>query len=249
MDARAKDGPIRNQLGVGACVPILEAGARTGKSTTDVRAGSGIGEPGDPMYTLQSGKQHAVGFSCKDHGADATEELAPTLRSMGHSTSHANAGGQMAVAFHENQRGELSLNDTVGALNKGGGKPGQGYPAVALNLAPFMPQGERVQDPDGVAETLSCNPAGGMKISPVMQKMAVRRLTPVECERLQGFPDGYTAIPQQLYRQTRDGDWSRIVSDGPRYKALGNSMAVPVMAWIGKRIDIVDFCFCEDSLL
>ena len=54
----------------------------------------------------------------------------------------------------------------------------------------------------------------------------VRRLTPTECERLQGFPDGYTAIPG--------------AKDGPRYAALGNSMAVPVMAWIGKRIALVD---------
>ena len=57
--------------------------------------------------------------------------------------------------------------------------------------------------------------------------MAVRRLTPVECERLQGFPDKYTDIRPNC-------------PDGPRYKALGNSMAVPVMAWIGKRIKEVD---------
>jgi DNA (cytosine-5)-methyltransferase 1 len=56
----------------------------------------------------------------------------------------------------------------------------------------------------------------------VHQEMAVRRLTPRECERLQGFPDDYTAIPNG--------------ADGPRYKALGNSMAVPVMHWIGKKI-------------
>ena len=60
--------------------------------------------------------------------------------------------------------------------------------------------------------------------------MAVRRLTPVECERLQGFPDGYTDI-QLNGKQTPDGG---------RYKALGNSMAVPVMAWIGKRIQRID---------
>jgi DNA (cytosine-5)-methyltransferase 1 len=59
--------------------------------------------------------------------------------------------------------------------------------------------------------------------------MQVRRLTPVECERLQGFPDNYTAIPWRK-KPTED------CPDGPRYKALGNSMAVPVMAWIGKRI-------------
>jgi DNA (cytosine-5)-methyltransferase 1 len=61
--------------------------------------------------------------------------------------------------------------------------------------------------------------------------MAVRRLTPVECERLQGFPDNYTNIKDKC-------------PDGPRYKAMGNSMAVPVMQWIGKRIQMV-----EDGLL
>jgi DNA (cytosine-5)-methyltransferase 1 len=64
----------------------------------------------------------------------------------------------------------------------------------------------------------------------VAQAMAVRRLTPVECERLQGFPDNYTNIP---WRKSDESP------DGPRYKALGNSMAVPVMAWIGERIELV----------
>jgi DNA (cytosine-5)-methyltransferase 1 len=59
--------------------------------------------------------------------------------------------------------------------------------------------------------------------------LAVRRLTPIECERLQGFPDHWTQIP---YR----GKPSTNCPDGPRYKAIGNSMAVPVMAWIGRRI-------------
>jgi DNA (cytosine-5)-methyltransferase 1 len=63
--------------------------------------------------------------------------------------------------------------------------------------------------------------------SKVMQSMAVRRLTPVECERLQGFPDDYTNIKDKC-------------PDGPRYKAMGNSMAVPVMRWIGERINKVN---------
>ena len=80
-----------------------------------------------------------------------------------------------------------------------------------------------------VSGTLRANPGSGWRSNgtPVeavaIQNMAVRRLTPVECERLQGFPDGYTDIKEKC-------------PDGPRYKALGNSMAVPVMAWIGKRI-------------
>ena len=70
--------------------------------------------------------------------------------------------------------------------------------------------------------------------SPAVAKgMAVRRLTPTECERLQGFPDGFTQIP---YRN-KPADKC---PDGPRYKALGNSMAVPVMRWIGERIQQVD---------
>lgn len=64
----------------------------------------------------------------------------------------------------------------------------------------------------------------------VAHAYAVRRLTPVECERLQGFPDDWTAIP---YR-------GKPAADGPRYKAIGNSMAVPVMRWLGERIDAVD---------
>ena len=67
----------------------------------------------------------------------------------------------------------------------------------------------------------------------VMQASAVRRLTPVECERLQGFPDNYTQIPWR-------NKPAENCPDGPRYKAMGNSMAVPVMRWIGERISMVD---------
>ena len=77
-----------------------------------------------------------------------------------------------------------------------------------------------------IAVTLTASGNSSTNSGPkVMQNMAVRRLTPVECERLQGFPDEYTNIPK--------------AADGPRYKALGNSMAVPVMKWIGKRIQQV----------
>ena len=64
----------------------------------------------------------------------------------------------------------------------------------------------------------------------ICQQMRVRRLTPRECERLQGFPDDYTLIE---YR-------GRPAADGPRYKALGNSMAVPVVRWVGERIARVE---------
>jgi len=64
-----------------------------------------------------------------------------------------------------------------------------------------------------------------------LQQMQVRRLTPVECSRLQGFPDNYTNIPWRGKPES---------PDGPRYKALGNSMAVPCMRWIGERINAIE---------
>lgn len=80
------------------------------------------------------------------------------------------------------------------------------------------------------ASTEDLAPAMGAKNpTAVATAMQVRRLTPRECERLQGFPDGYTAIP---WRKKPASE----CPDGPRYKALGNSMAVPVMRWIGARI-------------
>ena len=81
---------------------------------------------------------------------------------------------------------------------------------------------------DGNVTATLTQACGGTNTSgpKLMQQMAVRRLTPVECERLQGFPDDYTNIKPKC-------------PDGPRYKAMGNSMAVPVMRWIGKRIEEV----------
>jgi DNA (cytosine-5)-methyltransferase 1 len=79
-----------------------------------------------------------------------------------------------------------------------------------------------------VAPTLHSKSDNTCDLPMVQSAMQVRRLTPVECERLQGFPDNHTNIP---WRKKAEAP------DGPRYKALGNSMAVPVMRWIGERIN------------
>ena len=85
------------------------------------------------------------------------------------------------------------------------------------------------------AGNFACNQAvDAGHVIPV--SMAVRRLTPVECERLQGFGDNYTDIKSK----------NKPTPDGPRYKALGNSMAVPVMAWIGQRIEQVE-AICKQN--
>ncbi len=84
---------------------------------------------------------------------------------------------------------------------------------------------------EGPHETANIRAAsGGSSRSYVADSYAVRRLMPIECERLQGFPDGYTAITMR----------GKPAADGPRYKALGNSMAVNVMRWLGRRIEMVD---------
>lgn len=133
-----------------------------------------------------------VAFSSKDSGLDAGE-VSPTLRAMNFDQSHANGGGQVAVAFDLRGR-------------EGGAMP------------------------EGPHDTANIRSAAGGSSRSYVAGAQVRRLTPVECERLQGFPDGYTAVE---YR-------GKPAADGPRYAALGNSMAVPVMRWILDRIQTVD---------
>jgi DNA (cytosine-5)-methyltransferase 1 len=138
-----------------------------------------------------------VAFSAKDYGADV-DQIAPTLRGMGHENSHANGGGQVAVAF--------TLHGSDGTANT----------ATSTDVA-------------GSVRTKSPGSMENSSTTIAQQGMAVRRLTPRECERLQGFPDDYTLVE---YR-------GKLAADGPRYRALGNSVAVPVMRWIGQRIAAV----------
>lgn len=194
----------------------------------------------------------AVAFSSKDYGADAGP-LSPTLRSAGHDGSHANAGAPPAVAFNWMLGGDVRLQpteemanalqrsqtqavcftgDTTHALKAEGADAsedgtGRGTPVVA-----FLPlQGGRSMPVTPESPTLEAGT--GNKSPAVFSGTVLRRLTPVECERLQGFPDDFTKI--QWGRKSAED-----CPDGPRYKALGNSMAVPVMRWIGRRIDAVD---------
>jgi len=173
-----------------------------------------------------SGQENAVlPFSCKDHGADAGE-IAPTLRAMNHSGGHANAGGQVAVCITGDVTHTLKADGFDGSEDG----TGRGQPIVAA-FAENSRAELRYESGDGsITGSLS---GGGGKAGqgmPATQVGAsVRRLTPRECERLQGFPDDYTLIPWR-------GKPAKDCPDGPRYKAIGNSKAVPVVRWIGQRI-------------
>jgi DNA (cytosine-5)-methyltransferase 1 len=135
--------------------------------------------------------------------------------------SRNNVEEETFIAFAENSRGEIRLEggdgSIAGNLSQGGGKPGQGVPVIANTLTGSQHK--------SVGATGGNNPG---ITNPVISSFGVRRLTPRECERLQGFPDNFTDIP---WRGKPNAP------DGLRYTALGNSMAVPVMRWIGERIE------------
>lgn len=200
--------------------------AFTQNTRDEVRYIGGDGQIAGALAAESGMKQTTyIAFSAKDHGGDATENMSPTLRAGGHSGSHANAGVMPAVAFHNRQDPDVSGDVThpIGAKDNGLGVfyGGQGAKAGSIAYS------------NEVAPTLKASDSGANRAPSAHVGTAVRRLTPIECERLQGFPDNFTAIPWRK----KDAD---NCPDGPRYKALGNSMAVPVMRWIGERIQLVD---------
>ena len=141
-----------------------------------------------------------------------------TTHCMGTGSSQGNA--TVAVAFQQ----------TADCLTAAYGTKWNGN-ASATNGSLFAAQpigwSEELTASIDLAGTIQRGGDGGHHDGVMTPTMQVRRLTPVECERLQGFPDGYTNIPWRKKDES---------PDGPRYKALGNSWAVPVVRWIGKRI-------------
>jgi DNA (cytosine-5)-methyltransferase 1 len=172
--------------------------------TTQMTSAANRSNPkvGDPCHPLAAGAHApAIAFDCKSSGQNGfgvSEEVASTLRAMGHAGSHQNGGGHQAVAFDSRMRGA--------------------EPAVGREERPPQAMVERT---GAIDATKPWN---------VATNMQVRRLTPRECCRLQGFEDTYLDI---LFR-------GKPAADGPKYKALGNSWAVPNVRWIGQRIDAVD---------
>lgn len=134
-------------------------------------------------------------------------------------------GALLPIAFAQNTRDEVRLfggdGQTVGTLAAEPGMKQQSYVATH-SVAGTM---ESRQTSGGFSNSIDHAASGYMALNE--SSWAVRRLTPRECERLQGFPDDYTLVLNR----------GKPAADGPRYKALGNSMAVNAMRWIGMRID------------
>ena len=188
--------------------------------------GNAVAQADGPSFTLNAMHGHdmhaivqavairTANTSANGHGI--SDELAHTLDG---------AQGQ-SVAFVQNSRDEVRLmNGDGGIVGALAAQPGMKQSCYVAQPIIFGTQMSHPQVDFNLNQTLQAkNPMA------VAKAMQVRRLTPMECERLQGFPDGYTAIPWR-------GKPADQCPDGPRYKALGNSWAVPVVRWIGQRIN------------
>ena len=230
FDARQRDVPV---LGDRAMAIDTDGYSQAiAFDTTQITHPANRSVPKDLSPQLsESGHPPAVAFSCKDAGQDAAPEVTPTLRSMNEINGNANAGGQLAVAFQARigRNGRGYEQDIAPALNGAdAGATSDMRPCVAFKPSHYT----RDKDcgPSDVVPPLTKETDKGDQDPVLFTGVAVRRLTPIECERLQGFPDGYTHVP---YRGKK-------AKDGPRYKALGNAMAIPPMRWIGARISICD---------
>jgi len=190
-ESSAWDTPPSREAGEGLTHDVAGCLASSGRGIE--RPGESRGQ--DPIV--------AFGFSQESDGSTArnAEDLARPV------TGRHGDPGLVAYGLSENQRAEVRLTDYSRQITSGGGKPGQGYPAVMTACLGDGRIGRSTLRAGRTTELYSVT-------------HGVRRLTPTECERLQGFPDGWT-----------DGQ-----SDSARYRQLGNAVCVPVAEWIGRRI-------------
>ena len=143
------------------------------------------------------------------------------------SARYGTGGGNTPLVTFSSNMSEPDCNDRVTPPVKIGGR-GNNPPAIAFQRSQLRQYG-KLEEME-IAPTLGAKT--GDKELNLMQDATVRRLMPLECERLQGFPDNWTQIPWR-------GKPAEECPDGPRYKALGNSMAVPCMRYLADRIEFV----------
>jgi DNA (cytosine-5)-methyltransferase 1 len=202
-------------------------------SPTLFGSGAGVsrtsGTPAESDYLVTDedvSRARTLAFSANDNGCDAST-VSPTLRAGGHDKSHANGGVVPAVLLTDDVAKPLCAHQ------------GSGY-RQDLDMESYVITGpDKITDK--VSQTINQRDSKGAGSyfngsiqSCQLVNGVIRRLLPIETERLQGFPDNYTAIP---YKKRE------VAADSHRYRAMGNSMAVPVMRWIGERIQMVEDIF------
>jgi hypothetical protein len=236
-----KPGQSAEARSLGANVDVactLEAGG--GGNNKQAVAFQACGDRDNPSISVSdtafclpanamSDRGQAVAFSpgnlARGAGASPNSEVAPTMKC---SAGRGADDQRTCVAIGTDCYNGAVTGDVAATM----GTPGSSVNASGPTVMAFDWQSGgdfRGLDPKDTAQLQRCQTPA------VHQAMTVRRLTPRECERLQGFPDDWTMIP---WRKKAAAD----CPDGPRYKALGNSMAVNCMAWIGERIAAVEAC-------
>lgn len=230
--------PLRTSSGGGGVlaniavqpIPIDMRQASRGATMTNNRPegssggapGTGIGAPGDPSPSLAQSHTPAVAFHLTQDPISG-----PAAPCLSNGNDHGAATAGVAYAVSENQRAETRLTDAVYSVTGGGGKPGQGYPAVLTCVLHGTPA-TNVASESEHAQALRARVPGTLENSStdvVIQQDAdliVRRLTPVECLRLQSLPD----------------DWldDLGLSDSAEYHMIGNAGVANCLEWIGRRL-------------
>jgi DNA (cytosine-5)-methyltransferase 1 len=223
-------------------IPINTMAALRPESSDQNRQTFGVGQPGDPQFTISANHCHAVGqptpFRKSKRAASITDDETWVPADASNTLNNFDLGDTRTT--HAIVEPVHMMPSSVAPTVTSSGPPysrtgNERVEAEALAIS-FQPGNLRRQagaDPSTTTfPTIKCD-AGDQSPHVAIPPMAVRRLTPVECERLQGFPDNWSRISWK-------GKPEEQCPDGPRYKACGNSMAVPVMRWIGERIAAVD---------
>lgn len=204
--------------------------------------------PGADPLRAKQGSEHET---LVVHGTQDPDILKDMAHTLGRNHGQENAVYAFQPRIARNGRGDMG--NIVHSLNAQPGETGKGdaAPCVAVAYGLTTEQTPKFNKECALTLTKQSHTGGGQPQACMTPEMAVRRLTPVECERLQGFPDNHTLITVSSRKKITAEEYAylrhhnpaltaeeayRLAKDGPRYKAIGNSMAVTVMRWIGRRI-------------
>ncbi|HEI9618889.1 TPA: Dam family site-specific DNA-(adenine-N6)-methyltransferase [Enterobacter hormaechei] len=205
--------------GTGRGVPVVAFGGGNTSGNIDVAA-------------CLTAKGQRIDFEVETFAVHGTQDP-DTNRELAHTLGRNNGQENACIAFSYKDNGADATSDlspTIRAGNHDKSHANSGHPpAICIQHASIGRHDAAGPQGKGYQEDVAFTQDSRSSADVVQYGMQVRRLTPIECERLQGFPDNHTLIGWR-------GKDAAECPDGPRYKAIGNSMAVPVMRWIGERI-------------